>query len=172
MNSAGACNWNECKGGGVGVGMIPCRGRGGHICWFWPGCHLLGLPLGRTILFFPVNINCKTLGLGIWISIFFLLGRIYFPLSDKWSPQRVQMGHYWPWASKEVLCLMSILTPILDGDFFLIFLAFSATCFFGFLFLSQNNHHNKNQQQNPLIVKRLKKCWVFFLLWPKCLKVY
>lgn len=39
---------------------------------------------------------CKALGLGIWISIsiFFLFGGNDFPVPDKLSPQRVQMGHY------------------------------------------------------------------------------
>lgn len=128
MNSAGAYHWNEFRGWGA---KFPCRWRGGPICWFCPGCHLLGLPLERTVLLSPVNINYKALGLGVWISIFFLFQGNDFPLLDKWSPQRVQMGHYWPWTSKEPLCLMSIFIPILDGDsdFFLIPLAFPGTGF-------------------------------------------
>lgn len=41
---------------------------------FCPTCHLLGLPLLRTILFFPVNINCKALGLEILVTVFFFFG--------------------------------------------------------------------------------------------------
>lgn len=63
MNSAEAYNWDECK-----REQMEERGHLLVLSRIPPA----GLPLERTILFSPVNIDCKTLDLWIWVSIFFL----------------------------------------------------------------------------------------------------